>query len=182
MEWLYFGALIAFLALQRLSELWIAKRNAEWIRSQGGYEVGAGHYKWMVLLHIGWFLSMVGEYVWRRPALPTHWWVWLTLFLLAQVGRYTVIATLGKFWNTRVFILPNAPKVERGIYRYVRHPNYWIVRIELFVAPMIFNLLGTAVLFSVLNFFMLRVRIAAEEEALKAMPSAKGKQNSVIAK
>lgn len=169
MTWSYFATFVAFLALQRLSELWLSKRNAEWILSQGGYEVGAEHYKWMVLMHTGWFVSMVGEFAWRQPALPAEWAIWLGVFGLAQVGRYAVIATLGKFWNTRIFILPNAPKVKRGIYRYVRHPNYWVVRVELLAAPMIFGLWITAVLFSVLNFFMLRVRIAAEENALKAM-------------
>lgn len=169
MTWSYFAAFVAFLALQRLSELWLSKRNAKWMLSQGGYEVGAEHYKWMVLMHAGWFISMVGEFVWRQPALPTGWPIWLGVFGLAQVGRYAVIATLGRFWNTRIFILPNVPKVKQGIYRYVRHPNYWVVRVELFVAPMIFDLWMTALLFSVLNFFMLRVRIAAEENALKAM-------------
>ncbi len=166
---MYFAIFIAVLALQRLGELWLAKRNAVWIRSQGGYEVGAGHYKWMVMMHISWFLAMVGEYVFLEPELPALWQIWLAIFLLAQVGRYVVVTTLGKFWNTRIFILPQAPKVERGIYRYVRHPNYWIVRIELFVAPMIFGLFITAILFSVLNHLMLRVRIRAEEEGLKIM-------------
>lgn len=166
---MYFAMFIAALALQRLSELWIAKRNAAWIQSQGGYEVGAEHYKWMVMMHFGWFLAMVTEYVARQPALPEFWRMWFGIFLIAQVGRYVVIATLGKFWNTRIFILPNAPKVEKGIYRYVKHPNYWIVRAEIFVAPMIFGLFVTAIIFSILNYAMLRVRIKAEEEALKAM-------------
>lgn len=94
---MYFAIFIAVLALQRLGELWLAKRNAMWIRSQGGYEVGAEHYKWMVLMHISWFLAMVAEYVLLRPDLPALWPIWLGLFLLAQVGRYMVIATLGKF-------------------------------------------------------------------------------------
>ncbi len=167
---MYFAVFIAVLALQRLSELWLARRNAIWIQSQGGYEVGAEHYKWMVLMHISWFLAMVGEYVCLKPELPALWSVWLGVFLLAQIGRYVVIATLGKFWNTRIFIIPGAPKVEQGIYRYVKHPNYWIVRIEIFVAPMIFGLFITAILFSVLNYAVLQVRIKTEEEALKMMP------------
>jgi methyltransferase len=166
---MYFAIFIAVLALQRLGELWLAKRNAMWIRSQGGYEVGAEHYTWMVLMHISWFLAMVAEYVLLRPDLPALWPIWLGLFLLAQVGRYMVIATLGKFWNTRIFVLPNAPKVEQGIYRYMKHPNYWIVRVEIFVAPMIFGLFITAILFSILNHFMLQVRIKTEEQALKVM-------------
>ncbi len=166
---MYFAIFIAVLALQRLSELWLARRNAIWIQSQGGYEVGAEHYKWMVLMHIGWFVAMVGEYVFLKPQLPALWSVWLGAFLLAQIGRYVVIATLGKFWNTRIFIIPGAPKVEQGIYRYVKHPNYWIVRIEIFVAPMIFGLFITAILFSILNYAVLQVRIKTEEEALKMM-------------
>lgn len=166
---MYFAAFVAVLALQRLSELWIAKRNAVWIQSQGGYEVGAEHYKWMVMMHVSWFLSMIVEYTMRKPYMSERWYIWFGIFLLAQVGRYAVIATLGKFWNTRIFVLPSAPKVERGIYRYIKHPNYWIVRIEIFVAPMIFGLLATAIIFSVLNHIILKVRIKAEEDALNVM-------------
>ncbi|KER09818.1 MAG: isoprenylcysteine carboxyl methyltransferase [[Candidatus Thermochlorobacteriaceae] bacterium GBChlB] len=167
MTWflIFFGCLIA----QRLSELVIAKRNATWIREQGGYEVGAEHYKVMVLMHIGWFVSMLAEHLYFQRGASDVWYLWGGLFAMAQAGRYHIISTLGRYWNTRIMIVPNAPLVKRGIYKYLRHPNYWIVRLELLVAPLMFNLYITAMVFTVLNYFMLRVRIRAEEEALNLL-------------
>lgn len=161
-----FYSVIGFIIAQRLIELVIARRNELYIKSQGGYEVGASHYPVMVALHTGWFISMIAEHVFTSRGISELWILWGGLFLLSQLGRIHVITTLGKFWNTRILILPNAKLVRQGLYKYLRHPNYWIVRTEIFVVPMLFNLWITAVLFTVANYFMLRVRIQAEDEAL----------------
>lgn len=91
------------------------KRNAVWIQSQGGYEVGAEHYKWMVMMHVSWFLSMIVEYTMRKPYMSEGWYIWFGIFLLAQVGRYAVICDIREISGIQeFFVLPSAPKVERG--------------------------------------------------------------------
>ncbi|MEJ8544417.1 isoprenylcysteine carboxyl methyltransferase family protein [Brevibacillus borstelensis] len=153
--------------LQRILELRLASRNARHIRSMGGYEVGADHYKYIVLLHICFFAALLAEGIWLQGK-PAPWWpLSFSLFLLAQILRYWCILTLGKRWNTRIFILPGAHPIRRGPYRFLRHPNYWIVTIELLTLPLTFSAWFTAVFFTCCNLWLLlRVRIPAEERAL----------------
>ena len=162
-----FYLILVLLVVQRLGELLLARRNERLMKAEGAYEVGGDHYKWIVLMHTCWFLSMLAEYQFATPSpvLP----VLLGVFLLAQVARYYIIATLGRYWNTRILILPGSTRVRRGLYRFVDHPNYWIVRVELLVVPLMFGLYATALVFSVLNYFMLRHRIRIENEALAAL-------------
>ncbi len=161
-----FWILIFILATQRIAELFISKRNEAWLKSQGGYEVGAEHYKYMVLLHLTWFVAMVAEHYIRNTSLSPMWQVWLAVILVAQLGRYSVMTTLGKFWNTRIIVVPNAPLVKKGLYRYVKHPNYWIVGTEIAIVPLLFELYITSLLYTILNTMMLVVRIRVEETAL----------------
>jgi methyltransferase len=166
-----FYIMLLVLIIQRLSELVIAKRNATWITKQGGYEVGAEHYKWMVLMHSSWFVSMLMEHLYFNRGLNGYWQFLLPMLLFTQVLRYTVIATLGRFWNTRIFILPDAPRIQTGIYRFITHPNYWIVRLEILLVPLLFKLYITSFIYTILNFFMLRVRIREEEQGLLKLRS-----------
>jgi methyltransferase len=161
-----FWIMLLILAMQRIAELVIAKRNERWLKSQGGYEVGAEHYKYMVLLHTTWFIAMIAEHYLRSTALSPIWHVWLLVILLAQIGRYMVIMTLGKFWNTRIIVVPNAPLIKSGLYRFVKHPNYWIVGTEIAVFPLMFELYITSLIYTILNAVMLTVRIRVEENAL----------------
>lgn len=164
----FFFTVCAAVATQRVSELWLANRNGRYIRSRGGYEVGAGHYKYIVLLHVCFFLSLLLEGM-RTGGEPAPWWMaTFSLFLLAQLFRYWCILSLGRRWNTRIYVLPDAPLVRRGPYRFVRHPNYWIVTVELLVLPLTFSAYFTAVFFTLCNLWLLlRVRIPAEERALR---------------
>jgi methyltransferase len=161
-----FWLMLLILAAQRIIELFISKRNEAWLKAQGGYEVGAEHYKYMVLLHATWFISMIAEHYLRKTALSPIWHVWLSVILLAQIGRYMVITTLGKFWNTRIIVVPHAPLIRRGLYRVVKHPNYWIVGTEIAVFPLLYELYITSLLYTILNAIMLTVRIRVEENAL----------------
>ncbi len=161
-----FWSMLLILAVQRISELVISKRNEQWLKAQGGYEVGAEHYKYMVLLHATWFIAMIAEHYLRSTGVSPMWQAWLVVIILAQIGRYAVIATLGKFWNTRIIVVPHAPLVKSGLYRVVKHPNYWIVGTEIAVFPLLFELYITSLIYSILNAFMLAVRIRVEENAL----------------
>lgn len=161
-----FWIMILILATQRITELLISKRNEAWLKAQGGYEVGAEHYKYMVLLHLTWFLAMVAEHYTRTTSLSSFWHAWLSVLFVAQLGRYSVITTLGKFWNTRIIVVPNAPLIKRGLYRLIKHPNYWIVGTEIAVVPLVFELYITSLIYTILNAMMLIVRIRVEESAL----------------
>lgn len=162
-----FYLFISIIVLQRIIEVIIANRNTKWVEKQGGYEVGKEHYKYIVGLHVLFFLSLIIEV----NASPPTFYAWtiipLVIFILAQFGRAWALSSLGRFWNTRVMILPGSKVVVKGPYRYFRHPNYIIVAIEILTLPIIFQAYWTAVTFTILNACVLSVRIKAEEAALK---------------
>ena len=126
----------------------------------------------MVGLHVLWLVSTLVEGLLRGPDPPTWWPVPLALFLLVQPLRYWAIFTLGEYWNTRILVVPGAKLVRRGPYRYLRHPNYVVVVVEILTLPLIFGAWITALVFSVLNAALLSVRIREENRALaKSAPS-----------
>jgi methyltransferase len=149
-------------AVQRLAELVYARRNESRLRARGAVESGARHYPLFILLHGGWllaiFLLVPGD---RVPS-----WPLLGLFVLLQIGRVWVVATLGPYWTTRILSLPGAPLVRRGPFRWVRHPNYLIVTAEIAVLPLAFGAWWIAIVFSVANAALLYHRIGVEQEAL----------------
>lgn len=165
--------LILATGVERLGELVISARNAKWSFERGGIEYGRGHFPWMVALHTGLLVACVAEVVLLdRPFLPPLGWPMLVLALLCQAGRYWVIASLGRQWNTRVIVVPGLPVVRRGPYRFewLRHPNYWIVAIEGIALPLVHTAWLTALVFTVLNaVLLLRFRIPVENEALSAL-------------
>lgn len=162
-----FSFIISFIIIQRLVELMIAKSNENWMRKQGAYEVGAGHYPWMVAMHSAFFCSLLGEVILFDRSLSVIWPLFLGLFVFAQVLRIWCLVSLGKFWNTKIIILPGAEVVRKGPYQWIRHPNYMIVTTELLVLPLFFGAYFTAILFVFINAWMLSVRIPIEEKALK---------------
>ena len=168
----FFYVLIGFVILQRLLEVRYARSNEIAMRKQGAIEVGAGHYKWIVLLHILFFLSLVLE-VWTMGSESgSGWQVFLIIFAIAQILRIWALASLGRFWNTKILILPGAEKVKKGPYRWLPHPNYIVVALEIAALPLIFGAWRTALIFSILNaLLLLLVRIPAEEKALQQLKS-----------
>ncbi len=162
-----FSYLIGFVILQRVVELVLAKRNERQLKKNGAIEFGTGHYPWMVLLHTGFFSVLIIEVVAFQREVSSFWMLWLTIFVLAQMGRMWVISSLGEYWNTKIIVLPNAKVIAKGPYKYVRHPNYMIVATEILVISLLFNAFFTAVLFSLLNAWMMSIRIPEEERALR---------------
>lgn len=160
---------IALVGLQRVFEMRIAKRNARWMKSQGGYEVGKGHYPFIVLLHSLFFVSLLIEVALTWNEGSTWKIIPLSIFLVAQMGRVWTIMSLDHFWNTRIIVLPGAKVVAKGPYKYVRHPNYIIVALEIAAMPLIWNAYWTAILFTLLNGIILSFRIKEEEKALKEL-------------
>ena len=166
-RWLYTG-LVALVAVERVFELSVATRNRRWLVSRGAIEIGAGHYPIMVTLHSLFLVSCLAE-VWLldrrfRPALG---WSMLVLLAFSMLGRYWVMATLGRRWTTRILCLPGQPRITRGPFRWFRHPNYAVVVCEIFALPLIHTAWLTAVVFSLANGLLLRERIGVEEAGLR---------------
>lgn len=165
---LYYG-LIGLVGIERLGELWLSKRNARLALAQGAIEVGQRHFRFMATMHTLFLFACVAEVHYLSPPFPPLWgYVALAVALLAQGLRYWAIYTLGPRWNVRIIVLPTAPPVVGGPYRYLRHPNYTAVVAELIALPLIHGAWLTAICFSVANALVLFVRIRAEEEALGA--------------
>lgn len=154
--------------VQRIGELAISKRNSNWMARQGGYEVGREHYKLILFIHTLFFVGIWAEVLIFRAKPPSWAWVPLLLFAGAQLLRYWCIYSLGRYWNTRIWVVPgHKPKVT-GPYKYLRHPNYVIVAIELLVFPVIFGAYLTAAIVTFINTLSLvLIRIPMEEYALK---------------
>jgi len=155
---------ISFLVLQRLLELVVARRNAKWLLQNGAVEYGRSHYPYIVALHTAFIISLIAEYLLRKGTSfhESLFVVWVVLIAL----KIWVISSLGKYWNTRIYRIPGIALVNRGPYRFLKHPNYVIVVAEIALIPMIFGLWYTAIAFSALNAAMLAVRIRVENRAL----------------
>lgn len=166
----FFWIVVVAVAFQRLSELVVARRNRNKALAAGGKEYGAGHYPLIVILHILWFGCWILEGWHKGPVPHSLWLLWLVLVLLAQVLRYWAMATLGPYWNTRIIVIPGAPRIKHGPYRFTTHPNYIAVTIELIAVPLIFGAWITAVIAAVFNaIVLLGIRIPAENRALEEL-------------
>lgn len=165
-----FTALVVLAAVGRLLELRIANRNRRLLLERGGIEVSPGHYPWMVALHTVWLICAPLE-VWLldRPFIPWLGAAALAVFLAAFALRYWVISTLGERWTTRIVCLPGVPPITGGPYRWLRHPNYLAVILEILSLPLVHTAWLTALAFSLLDAILLRIRIRAEEEGLSRM-------------
>ncbi|MBM7654862.1 isoprenylcysteine carboxyl methyltransferase family protein [Neobacillus cucumis] len=164
-----FILLIIIIVSQRIFELYIAKRNEKWIKQQGAVEFGQKHYKFMVLLHLSFFISLITENFLFERGISVFWPVLLSIFCVSQAIRIWAMTSLGKHWNTKILVLANERIVNKGPYRFLKHPNYLVVALEIFTVPMLFNCFYTAILFSLLNILMLMIRIPMEEKALKTL-------------
>ena len=165
----YYLTFIGVLVVERLLELVLSARNARRVLALGGKEVGQRHFRVMTVLHTAFLVSCVAEVVLLQRAFPgIVGWAALAIALLAQGIRYWAILTLGHRWNTRIIFLPGAEPVTTGPYRFMRHPNYLAVILELFAVPLIHGAYLTSIAFTAANAAMLLVRIRAEEKALGA--------------
>lgn len=167
---LFYTALIALVVLQRLAELQVAKRNQRRLEARGAVEIGRGHYPAMVLLHTAFLISCLAEpWLLDRPFVPALAAAMIGVLLLASVLRVWAIRSLGGRWTTRVLVLEGAAPVAGGPYRYVSHPNYLAVVLEIAALPLVHTAWITAAVFTVLNVLMLTVRIRVEERGLERM-------------
>lgn len=165
--WLVLG-----LTVQRLLELRVARANERWARERGAAEYGRGHYWMFFVLHPAWLLSLLLEGRRSRGRVNL---VALLALLVAQPLRYWVIRTLGRYWNTRILIVPGGQQVTGGPFRFMKHPNYAVVALEMAAAPLSVGAWRTALAYSLLNAALLvLVRIPAEDAALREYQSQGG--------
>lgn len=155
--------------IQRLCELLFAKSNEKWMKGQGAQEFGRGHYLVIVLMHSLFFVVLLFEKFIFEREISALWPFLLIVFVFAQFVRVWALASLGKYWNTKILVMPNVDAIRKGPYRYIKHPNYLVVSIELLVIPLLFGAYFTACLFTIMNVIVLSIRIPAEEKALKEL-------------
>lgn len=160
-----YAVMIVAVAVERLVELVVSKRNLAWARVHGGREYGLGHYPFMVFLHSALLVACLVEAA-HRPFLPALGWPMIAVVVLAQGLRWWCISTLGHRWNTRIVVVPGLPLVDRGPYRWMRHPNYVAVVLEGIALPLVHTAWITSVVFTVVNAGLLWVRISSENAAL----------------
>ncbi|WP_407157380.1 isoprenylcysteine carboxyl methyltransferase family protein [Bradyrhizobium sp. STM 3557] len=153
--------ILALVTMQRLGELVLARRNTQRLLARGAVEVGAGHYPLLVAMHAAWLIALwINGYDQPVDLIP------LIVFIGLQGLRCWVLATLGPRWTTRIIVLPGAPLVTHGPYRYIAHPNYVVVAAEIALLPLALHLPLLALIFSALNAVVLAIRIRAEQPAL----------------
>ena len=156
--------ILSLVTLQRLVELYIARRNTQRLLAKGGFEVGSNHYPFVVVLHAIWLAGL-----WYLALKLEVSWPWIFAYLVLEAARGWIIAALGSRWTTRIIVVPGETLVDEGPYKFFRHPNYMVVAGEIFILPMAFGLWWYAILFAALNAAMLYWRIRAEDEALKPL-------------
>lgn len=163
----WYAVLVGLVALERLTELVVAKRNLAWSLARGGREVGFAHYPFMVMLHTGLLAGCLLEVgLGDRDFVGALGWPMLTLVIASQTLRWWCIRTLGQQWNTRIVIVPSLTRVTTGPYRLMSHPNYVAVVLEGFALPLVHSAWTTAATFTILNAVLLTVRIRSENHAL----------------
>ena len=159
---------LGLVSLQRLGELWLSRRNTARLLADGAHEVGASHYPMIVALHAAWIAGLWFVVLARAPVMIVGSdWFWLGAVAGLPLGRPGVISSLGDRWTTRIIVLPGAPLVTTGPYRFTPHPNYWVVAGEIATLPLAFGLPWFALVFSGLNAVVMLIRIRIEAAALR---------------
>ena len=156
---------ISFIILLRIGELILSQRNEVWLLQNGAIEYGHKHYPYIVSLHILFIVSLIIEYSTMQTAFFSLFF--LVLYLLILLFKAWIVLSLGKFWNTKIYHITDFPLIKKGVYKYLKHPNYLVVISEIAIIPLVFHLYYTAIAFTVLNAIMLSVRVKEENKVLK---------------
>ena len=158
---------VAAIAAQRLVELALSARHQRRLLARGAVEFGRRDFPLFVALHSLMPLALIAEVVWGG-ARPPEGWPWLLLPLaIAEALRVAAMRSLGEHWHVRVWVVPGEPPIQRGIYRWIAHPNYVAVVLELALLPALFGAWRTAIAASLFNAVLLSRRIPEETRALR---------------
>ena len=173
--WALSGYLLLLVA-HRLFELGVSARNERALRARGGYEVGRAHFPLFLILHVAYPVALLAEVLGLGARPGRLWPLWLALLVVAVAIRVAAHRALGERWTARVWVVPGAEPVTRGVYRWLRHPSYLGITLELIAAPLLFGAWRTALGATALDLAALAIRIPVEERALahaaRAMPAA----------
>lgn len=162
------AALLGFVTLQRIAELWWARGNERRLFAAGGVEYGRSHLLLIVFLHAGWLIGM-WALAYDRQLEP----LFFAIVVVLQIFRFWVLAALGRRWTIRIIVVPGEKLVARGPYQLLRHPNYAVVAGEMAAVPLALGLPLYALLFFILNAAVLAIRIPAENAALAGAASGR---------
>lgn len=163
----FFIFFIILLLFQKILELLIDKMNEKWLMRKGAKQMANNHYKWFSCLHLLFLIFVILEVSWRIYS-GSFWinWFFLIFYILAQLARGWCMSSLGRFWNTKIYVMRNVTILKRGPYRILQHPEYIIVFIELFVTPIMFQAYICAVVFPTLYIFIIMLRISELEKII----------------
>lgn len=171
LDWpLWAQIVLAYVIVQRLAELAYANANTRRLLSEGGCEHGRGHYPLFIVLHSGWLISIA---LFAVPSVQPDLLL-LNAFIASQTFRFWTLASIGRWWTTRIISAPHFPRVKKGPYRFIKHPNYALVVVEIALVPLLLGAPAMAITFSVLNAAMLWWRIRIEEAVLSERQSDGG--------
>ncbi len=153
--------IILYIIFARIFELFLSFKNVKILKKEGAEEFYPQHYKFLVLFHIIFILYFLE----KSLSYDDLNFLFVYFFFLVQVVRYKIIFDLGKYWTTRIYVLKNVPLIKKGIYRFIKHPNYMIVFLEVFIICIIFKDYTALLYFSNINLVLIFVRIYFEEKA-----------------
>ena len=153
--------LIIYIILARLIELIISKRNTKKLLEQGAKEYYSFHYRFIVIFHVLFILYFLIKSLFINYINIEL----LIIFLFLQILRYKILFDLGKYWTTRIIVLKNMPLINKGIYKYLKHPNYLVVFMEVFLICLIFFDYQALLFFSAINLILIFIRIRYENRA-----------------
>lgn len=155
-------ALFAYVIVQRLAEMVYAQVNTRRLLAEGGREYGRRHYPLFILLHGAWLVAIA---LTAHPGIAPNRWL-LAAFLGSQALRFWTLASIGRWWTTRIISAPHFPRIKKGPYQFIPHPNYAVVVIEIALLPLLLGTPLVALAFSILNAMLLAWRIRVEAMAL----------------
>ncbi len=163
-----FAIYLLLIIIQRITEMRISKRNEKVLIQKGAVEFGKSHFKFIIMLHALFFISMVFEYSVKAKSIEFTLYniILLSFVVILQAFRFSTIKSLGIYWTTRIYRVPGEPLIKTGLYKYLKHPIYIIVILEIIIIPLVFNLYLTSIIFTILNLIAITVRITVENKAL----------------
>lgn len=154
---------LLYIIVQRLGELVYANSNTKRLIAEGGEEFGADHYQYFIFLHSAWIAIIA---LLLNPEYPLNP-AFLAIFIATQFLRFWTLASIGRWWTTRVISAPHFDRIKRGPYKYISHPNYLVVVLEIAIIPLLLGLPWVALVFSILNAILLRHRLGVENAVLR---------------
>jgi methyltransferase len=163
-----FAIYLFLIIIQRITEMRISKRNEKILIQKGAVEFGKPHFKFLIMLHTLVFISMVIEYSLKAKSIELTLYnvILFSFVVILQAFRFSTIKSLGNYWTIRIYRVPGEPLIKTGLYKYLKHPIYIIVILEIIIIPLVFNLYLTSIIFTILNLIAITVRITVENKAL----------------